>query len=236
MEETQIVHLNPMDGTWGDDYSCLQRHVNLAILYNIWTYWELTGDREFLVNYGAEIFFEVCRFWASKCTLGEDGRYHIDKVMGPDEYHEATPGTHIGGLTDNAYTNIMVCWSFEKVAEIKDSILSAEEFKTLNTKVLLKPEEEQKWKDVSTKMYLSINSDGVLEQFVGYWGLPELDWEYYRNKYGDIARLDRILKMEKTSPDSYKCAKQADTMMTFYNITEEDVKRIMTKLGYTPHE
>lgn len=92
VEETQIVHLNPMDGTWGDDYSCLQRHVNLAILYNIWMYWELTGDRQFLVENGAEIFFEVCRFWASKCKLGEDGKYHIDKVMGPDEYHEATPG------------------------------------------------------------------------------------------------------------------------------------------------
>lgn len=23
VEETQVVHLNPMDGTWGDDYSCL---------------------------------------------------------------------------------------------------------------------------------------------------------------------------------------------------------------------
>lgn len=30
-EETQIIHLNPMSGKWDPDYSCLQRHVNLAI-------------------------------------------------------------------------------------------------------------------------------------------------------------------------------------------------------------
>jgi trehalose/maltose hydrolase-like predicted phosphorylase len=40
--------------------------------------------------------------------------------------------------------------------------------------------------------------------------LEELDWEFYREKYGDIHRLDRILKAEGKSPDNYKLAKQAD--------------------------
>ena len=30
--------------------------------------------------------------------------------MGPDEFHEKLPGANEGGLTDNAYTNIMVSW------------------------------------------------------------------------------------------------------------------------------
>jgi beta-phosphoglucomutase-like phosphatase (HAD superfamily) len=37
-EETQVVHLNPLSGEWGDDYSSLQRHVSLAIAYNVWEY------------------------------------------------------------------------------------------------------------------------------------------------------------------------------------------------------
>ncbi|MEZ5000530.1 MAG: hypothetical protein R2744_05470 [Bacteroidales bacterium] len=39
---------------------------------------------------------------------------------------------------------------------------------------------------------------------------PELDWKSYREKYGDIHRLDRILKAEGKSPDRFKVAKQAD--------------------------
>lgn len=30
-EETQVVHLNPLSGEWGDDHSSLQRHVSLAL-------------------------------------------------------------------------------------------------------------------------------------------------------------------------------------------------------------
>ncbi len=46
-------------------------------------------------------------FWLNKAELGDDGRYHIDGVMGPDEYHEAYPGQE-GGICDNAYTNLML--------------------------------------------------------------------------------------------------------------------------------
>jgi len=35
-EETQVLHLNPISGEWGDDHSSLQRHVALAIAYNVW--------------------------------------------------------------------------------------------------------------------------------------------------------------------------------------------------------
>ena len=38
---------------------------------------------------GAEILLETARFWASRAALEEDGRYHIRRVIGPDEYHEA---------------------------------------------------------------------------------------------------------------------------------------------------
>ena len=39
-EETQIVHLNPLSGKWGPDYSRLQRHISFAVAYNVWKYWE----------------------------------------------------------------------------------------------------------------------------------------------------------------------------------------------------
>src|SRR5690606_26994243 len=48
-EESQVVHLNPRSGRWVPDETHLQRHVNAAIAYNVWQYYEATGDHEFLV-------------------------------------------------------------------------------------------------------------------------------------------------------------------------------------------
>ena len=63
-EETQLLHLNPRSGTWGPDMSRRQRHVNAAIVYNAWQYFMLTGDKEFMALYGAEMILEVARFWS----------------------------------------------------------------------------------------------------------------------------------------------------------------------------
>jgi alpha,alpha-trehalase len=54
-EETQVVHLNPNSGNWLPDNSQLQRHINIAVGYNVWQYYEATGDIEFLAFYGAEM-------------------------------------------------------------------------------------------------------------------------------------------------------------------------------------
>ena len=44
--------------------------------------------------------------------------------------------------------------------------------------------------------------------------------------------MDRILKSEGLSPDNFKVAKQADTLMTFYNLNNETVTGIIHDLGY----
>jgi hypothetical protein len=53
----------------------------------------LPATQGFIEEYGAEMFLEICRFWASKTVYNEQtGRYEIHKVMGPDEFHEKLPG------------------------------------------------------------------------------------------------------------------------------------------------
>ena len=47
-EETQTMHLNPRSGRWLPDNSCLQRHIGIAVAYNVWSYYQVTGDVEFL--------------------------------------------------------------------------------------------------------------------------------------------------------------------------------------------
>ena len=231
-EETQIVHLNPISGEWGDDYSSLQRHVSLAIAYNIWNYYWTSNDLDFMIQYGAEMFFEICRFWASKSRYNDETqRYHIDKVMGPDEFHESIHGSKKEGLEDNAYTNIMVSWALSAAFKIINK-LPAKDCDQIFTKISLTKTETDEWKSIKEKLNLEISEEGIVSQFKGYFDLKELDWDYYNNKYEDTHRLDRILKAEGKSPDEYKLSKQADFLMTLYNLPEKEVTTIITGLGY----
>jgi trehalose/maltose hydrolase-like predicted phosphorylase len=236
-EETQKVHLNPNSGKWEPDLSHNQRHVNAAIFYNIWHYYQTTADAEFLLDHGAEMMIEIARFWASIAHHNpERDRYEIHGVMGPDEFHEQYPDSEEEGLRNNAYTNVMVAWISEIVREVLD-LLPERRRGSLRSRIGLTDEEIARWDEMSHKMFIPFHSDpehgdGIISQFEGYEDLEELDWGRYREKYGNIQRLDRILKAEGDDPDRYKLAKQADTVLLFFLFSEEELRRIFERLGY----
>jgi len=235
-EETQVLHLNPVSGKWGDDYSSLQRHVSLAIQFSTWEYYWITKDISFLEEYGAEMFLEICRFWACKAEYNEDAsRYEIRKVMGPDEFHEKYPDAEEGGLKDNGYTNIMVAWVLQKAFEILDA-LGNEARRNVTGRISLTDEELAGWKDITAKLNVCMSDDGIIEQFDGYFRLKELDWGAYREKYGQIGRMDRLLKAEGKSADDHKVAKQADALMPFYLLPEQEIREILAKRGYAAED
>ena len=231
-EETQVVHLNPITGEWGPDHSSLQRHVSLAIAYNIWEYFHITRDLGFMEKYGMEMFLEICRFWESKTQWDEQNlRYSISEVMGPDEFHEKYPNAKKGGLKDNAYTNIMVAWLF-KMADHLLTQMSDKSKNKLFELLNLKAEEVEKWQNIRKKLRLIVSDEGIIAQYDGYFDLKELDWDYYRKKYGNVYRMDRLLKAEGKSADEYKVAKQADMLMTFYNLEKTEVDTLLSDMGY----
>ena len=110
-EETETLNLNPRSKHWVPDNSYLQRHVGSAIAHNVWQYFQVTHDVEFLHSYGAELILDIASFWSSVATFDDDrGRYEIRGVMGPDEFHDGYPDSKKPGLNNNAYTNIMAVW------------------------------------------------------------------------------------------------------------------------------
>lgn len=231
-ETTQTIHLNPLSNTWGPDYSSLQKHVSLTVAYNVWTYFYSTGDRDFLDRYGAEMILEIAHFWSSICEFNKETKsYDIKGVMGPDEFHEKYPGANKGGLSNNSYTNIMAVWVIEKALYILDEILIDEEKNALLLKAGIDENEIERWREILCKMTLPMDENGLIHQFEGYMELDELDWEGYRSRYDNIHRIDRILKAEGLSPDSYKVAKQADVLMLFFILNEKELKNIFNRLG-----
>ncbi len=231
-EETQIVHLNPRSGRWDRDLSHNQRHVGAAIFYNVWRYYQATEDYEFLLGYGAEMMLEIARFWSSIAHFNPDrGRYEIHGVMGPDEFHENYPDSEEEGLRNNAYTNVMVAWICKTALEVIER-LPERRRRSLCAKIWLFDDEVQTWEAMSRKMFVPFHGDGVISQFEGYEKLEELDWEAYRTKYGNIQRLDRILKAEGDTPNRYKLSKQADALMLFFLFAEEELRQLFERLGY----
>jgi len=231
-EETQIVHLNPLSGQWDPDLSHRQRHVNAAIFYNVWHYHQATDDLDFLRDHGAEMMLEIARFWGSIAHYDADrDRYEIHGVMGPDEFHEKYPGAADSGLRNNAYTNVMVAWICEQAGSVL-ALLTERRRDTLRAKLGLSDEEIGRWRDMSHKMYVPFHGDGIISQFEGYDDLEELDWDAYRERHGNIQRLDRILRAEGDDPDRYKLAKQADTVLLFFLFSAEEIRRLFERLGY----
>lgn len=112
-------------------------------------------------------------------------------------------------------------------------LLSADRRAELVETLGIAPGEPQHWQDVSRRMYVPIRPDGIIDQFDGYADLAELDWNAYRDRYGDIRRLDRILESQGDSPNRYKASKQADVLMLFYLLSADELGVLIDRLGYS---
>jgi len=231
-EESQVVHLNPQSGRWLQDNSYLQRHVNIAVAYNTWQYYQTTADVDFLAHGGAEMMIEISRLMASLATYNRAiDRYEILKVMGPDEYHDAYPNADEPGLNNNAYTNVMAAWVLARTIEALD-LLPEFRRNELMDKLHIQREELTRWDEISRKLKIAFHDDGIISQFEGYGDLAEFDWIGYGERYGDIQRLDRILEAEGDSPNRYKLSKQADVLMLFYLLSTDELTSVFERLGY----
>jgi len=231
-EETQKFNLNPLSQRWVPDNSFLQRHVGSAIVHNVWQYFQVTHDVEFLYSYGAELILDIAMFWSSIAVFNPDReRYEIHGVMGPDEFHDAYPDSATPGINNNAYTNIMAVWVLCRALEVL-GLLSDVRRAELKMRLGLSGEEIQRWEDISRRIHVPFLDNGIISQFEGYEKLQEIDLDDYRARYGNIQRLDLILEQENDTPNRYKLSKQPDVLMLFYLFSAEEIGELFQRLGY----
>ncbi|MFW6324547.1 MAG: glycosyl hydrolase family 65 protein, partial [Desulfovibrionales bacterium] len=206
---------------------------NAAIAYNVWQFYQVTGDKEFLSFTGSEIILEIARFWASLATYNPDlDRFEIKGVMGPDEFHEKYPGSDTPGVDNNAYTNVMAAWVLCRAGGIMNGLLPEDRARELCETLDITTEEIDRWNEISRKLRIPFHEGGIISQFEGYEDLEEFDWEGYRKKYGNIQRLDRILESEGDTVNRYKAPKQADVLMLFFLFSAEELGEMFERLGY----
>ena len=235
-EESQKIHLNPISGRWIADNSDRQRHIGAAIAYNVWQYFQITDDHDFLYFHGAELLLEIARFWISIASYDQtDDRYDIRGVMGPDEFHTAyldRDPSGDGGLDNNAYTNVMVSWTLARALDVLD-LLPKDRCRRLCATIGLGQGEIEAFDEISRKLRVPFHGDGIISQFEGYERLRELDWKGTRARHREIHRLDRLLEADGDTPNRYQASKQADVLMLFYLFSADELAQIFERLGYS---
>ncbi|WP_433531102.1 glycoside hydrolase family 65 protein [Micromonospora sp. CA-263727] len=231
-DESPPRSVNPVDGEWVVDYTGRQPHANLAIAYSAWRYWETTGDLSFLAASGLELLVGTARFWAAAATYDPaDDRYDIRGVTGPDEYHDGYPGRPGQGLDNCAYVNLMVAWTLGRATEAY-AIVSRHPGAVPWRTITVGDEERRRWAHLARRLRLAFVGDGIPAQFEGYDELAELDWDRYRQRYGDLRLLGSLLQAEGDDPNRYRISKQADVLMLLYLFSAEELTALVRQLGY----
>jgi len=211
---------NPVRIWTGDE----EYHINSDITIGIWEYYRATLDREFLSDYGLEIFLDTAKFWRSRVeyNLKED-RYEINKVIGPDEFHE-----HVN---NNVFTNYLAKWSLEKSLELITRFKEEEndKFLQLCRKLELTEEDFKQWKVIEEKIYIPKSKDGILiEQFEGYFSLPDAVVTHH-----DENGMPLWPKLDGVKFNDTQLIKQADVVMLMLMLSEEfDDKTKMENYKY----
>ena len=120
---------------------------------------------------------DTARYWACRARWDDDGRAHIDKVIGPDEYHV--------GVDDNAYTNVMARWNLRRAAELGRAGRRRD------------PDEIQAWRRLADALVDGHDpATGRYRQFAGFDELEPL-------RIGELARppvaADLLLGLERVA-------------------------------------
>ncbi|QOY38222.1 glycoside hydrolase family 65 protein [Anaerobacillus isosaccharinicus] len=189
-----------------------QYHISADIAYSYIQYYLVTGDLEFLKEFGAEVLFETARLWIDVGHYYE-GTFRIDDVTGPDEY------TCI--VNNNYYTNAMAKWNLSWAAKVADMINSEQVSK----------EEAKEWQEAAEKMYLPYDEKVQINPQDDTF-LQKAVWDFEatpKEKY------PLLLHYHPLTLYRYQVLKQANTVLAHFLLEDEQTLETM-KRSYDYYE
>lgn len=184
----------------------IEIHIAADIAYAVWQYYSLTGDEDFMNDYGYEMIIDTARFWASRAQWStKNHRYEILNVIGPDEYKEE--------IDNDVYTNYLAAFNMELALTIVEEIKKNKEevYLKINKKLPLEVIKGEV-SEVFHKLYLpTAREDGLIPQNDTYLDLEEIDILPFKGKVNSIYtkyNLDQMKEMQ--------VSKQGDLVVLFF--------------------
>ncbi|MCG0278296.1 MAG: glycoside hydrolase family 65 protein [Thermanaeromonas sp.] len=198
-----------------------QYHINADIIYALKRYVEVTGDVEFLWNYGAEMVFETARFWVDLGAYipGRGNKFCFHCVTGPDEYKAL--------VDNNAYTNYMAKMNLEYAVEVAEKMKRERpaDYARVAGKIKLAEKEIKEWRRAAAHVYLPYSRKLKI--------IPQDDSFLFKKRLpaDQIPRehFPLLLHWHYLNIYRYQICKQPDVLLLLFLLREkftlEDVKR-----------
>lgn len=190
----------------------LEIHISASVAHGAWQYWSVSGDNDFMRDYGAEVILSTALFWGSRVEKNEtSNEYEIKNVIGPDEWHE-----HVN---NNAFTNYMARWNLKTAIDILAWLRSTapQQAQALEENLAITGKHLKHWQDVIEHMRVPQNKQTkVFEQFDGFFNLEPLDQEKYKGRTDSYQGIIGLYPLQK-----YRIVKQADVLMLLTVLNQE---------------
>lgn len=188
----------------------IEYHITADVAYGVWQYWRITGDDDWMRDYGAEILLETAKFWVSRVERNGDC-YEINDVIGPDENHD-----HVN---NNAFTNAMAQWNLHSAIALWDWLMRSfpETAERLQQGLDLNADRISDWATIAQGLTISPDPETkLIEQCDGFFDLIDVDL----NEYEPRSRsMQAILGIEPTN--QRQILKQPDVLMLLYLLRQQ---------------
>lgn len=199
-----------------------QYHIDGDIAYAIVSYYQTTGDMDFIVEKGAEIIFETARLWMDVGNYS-DGRFVINGVTGPDEYTCM--------INNNYYTNCCAKYNLEWAVKFYEKMEEMGTIQSLAKKIELYRDEIEQMKEAAATMYLPYDEK---------LGINPQDDSFLNKPVWDLANTPKelfplLLHYHPLYLYRYQVCKQADTVLAYFLFEDEQSKEVMER-GFKYYE
>jgi len=183
-------------------------HINADIMYALKKYVNATDDEEFLFQQGVEMLVETARLWSDLGTYseGQDGKFCIYGVTGPDEYTAV--------VDNNTYTNLMAAENLRYAADTVESLRTRRPdlFTALVHKTGLEKGEMEEWKRAAESMYIPYDKRlGVYAQDDTF--LKRTRWDFKNTPAG---KYPLLLFYHPLTIYRHQVIKQADVVLAMF--------------------
>jgi alpha,alpha-trehalose phosphorylase len=182
-----------------------QYHINADIAYALAQYVAATGDRDFLMREGVDIFVETARMWAD-LGFWQDSEFHIHGVTGPDEYTTV--------VNDNLFTNVMARFNLAQAALAVRQLaqIDGPEYDDLVARLDLDDEEIAEWERAA---------DAMAIPFDDFLGVHPQDLHFLEREVWDLAntpltKRPLLLHYHPLVIYRFQVLKQADVVLALF--------------------
>lgn len=195
-------------------------HISASVAHAAWDYWRVTGDDEFMRDYGAEIVLSTALFWGSRVEKNRETQtYEITDILGPDEWHERAD--------NNAFTSAMARWNLSTALNVLRWLrqFAPEKADALTHSLGLTDQHLAVWQEIIERITIPQDPhSGLFEQFTGFFQLAPFDREKYQ---GRTTSYQGLLGLEMVQ--NYRIIKQADVLMLLTVLNQDfdlETKRV----------